>query len=314
MKKTTTSKQPKPPVHHRLIRDMSNEAYHGSVGTWSSTQFKAILDDEEVFIQTYIKGVRKKLEGEALDTGTYFHTGTLEPHKISKEIAIFDGKVRYGKAWDAFKVKHKSKCIITNKQREQGDGMIKAVKASPTSMEYLEGEPEVSLFVELLVSDGNIYAPFYMKKLTREGWVRMKKVPSKGFKLSVKVRADCLGEEFVSDLKSTSGRATKAESVRKSISLYKYDLSAALYLDMFSLVREEVTEFIWIFASKENPVAAPWRATRKNILVGRAKYMWAIKRLAELNDANWEMVDYLREAEPLPHEMEWLEEKATDLL
>ena len=83
---------------------------------------------------------------------------------------------------------------------------------------------------------------------------------------------------------------------------------------MFSLVREEITAFIWIFASKENPVAAPWIATDSNILVGRAKWSYAIKRLADLSAANWEIVDYLREAEPLPHELEWLKIRDLDLL
>lgn len=310
-----TNQKPKlGPVLHRLIRDMSSEAYHGSPGTYSSTQLKDIIDDEEIFIQKYIKKQVAKLEGEHLDTGTYLHTGILEPHKLAKEIAIFDGKTRYGSAWEAFKLKHKGKVIINAKQKELGDGMIKAVKASPTAMEYLVGEPEVSLFTQLLVANGNIYAPFYQKVLTMNGWEDAKKIPAKGFSLTIKVRADCLGETFISDLKSTSGRATKADSVRGSISKYKYDLSAALYLDMFSLARPEVSAFIWIFASKENPVAAAWKATDKNIQIGRAKWSWAIKRLADMSAANWEQVDYLREAEPLYFETEWLNPKDTDLL
>lgn len=308
------NRKPLGPVLHRLIRDMSNEAYHGAQGVWSSTQLKDIIDDEEVFIQKYIKKEVAKLEGEALDTGTYLHTGILEPHKLSKEIAVYPGKARFGKEWLAFKAKHKGKTIITSKQKETGDGMIKAVQASPTSMEYLEGEAEVSLFVSLLVANGKIYAPHFKKVLERHGWEDADKIPSKGFALTVKVRADCLGETFISDLKSTSGRANKKDSVRGAISKYKYDLSASLYLDIFSLIREEVSSFIWIFASKENPVAAAWVATEKQVMVGRAKWTRAVKRLADLSAANWQLVDYLREADPLPHEHEWLEESTMDLL
>ena len=302
------------PVPHRLIRDMSNEAYHGAPGAWSSSQFKDIITDEEIFIKKYIKKEIPKLSTEAMDTGTYLHTGILEPYKLSKEIAIFDGKARYGTKWDKFKEQNKGKTIITTRQKEKGDGMISAVRASPVSMEYLQGDPEISLFIEILVANGEIYAPHYNKVLTRNGWATAKKIPTKGFKLTIKVRADCLGENFISDLKSTSGRANKAESVRQSISKYMYDLSASLYLDMFSLVREEVTAFVWIFASSENHIAAAWLASEKQILVGRAKWSWAVKRLADLSASNWEIADYLREAEPLPHEKEWLEEKTTDLL
>jgi hypothetical protein len=295
---------------------MSNEAYHGSAGTWSSSQFKDIIDDEDAFIQKHIKKVGSKFSSEAMDTGTYLHTGVLEPHKLSKEISVFDGKTRYGKAWEEFKRKHSGKMIINLKQKEQGDAMIKAVKSCPTAMEYLEGEPEVSLFTELLVSGGCIYAPHYGLQISPTmGWLKPSgKIPTKGFKLVVRVRADCLGETFISDLKSTSGKATQASSVRGSISKYKYDLSASLYLDMFSLIRPEVSAFIWIFASKENSIAAAWKASERNILVGRAKWIWAVNRLADMSAANFEQVDYLREAEPLTHEMEWLETHETDLL
>ena len=310
----TSSKKPKGPALHRLIRDMSNSAYHGTVDTWSSSQFKDVLDDEEIFIQKHIEKTGEKLEGEALDTGTYLHTSVLEPHKVKEEIVIFSGKARFGEKWKEFKKKHTGKTIITLKQKEEGDGMVRAVKASPTSMDYLDGEPEVSLFVQLLVAGGKIYAPFFKKVLTKTGWVKCEKIPAKGFNVVVKTRSDCLGDTFISDLKSTSGRANKAESVRNSISKYKYDLSAALYLDMFSLVRPEVNQFIWIFASKKNPVAKPWRATKNNILVGRAKWSRALLRMADMSAANWELVDCLGEAEPLPHELEWLYEKETDLL
>jgi len=312
LKKKTISK--KPPVLHRLIRDMTSEAYHGTAGIWSSSQLKVVLEDEELFIQKYIKNMVPREEKESFDTGTYFHTKVLEPHKIEKEIAVFTGKARYGKEWEKFKLSSNGRTAITQKQKSQGDMMAKAVLDSPISTEYIRGEPEVTLFVRLLIADGTIYAPNYLRALTPDGWVSVKKVPAKGFEILVKVRADCLGEDFISDLKSTSGRANKSGSVRGSISKYMYDLSAALYLDIFSLEKPDLERFIWIFASKENPIAAAWAASESQIRVGRAKWMKALLRIADLSKANWEIVDYLREAEPLPHELEWLKVKESDLL
>lgn len=293
---------------------MSSNTYHGTAGSYSSSQLKDLIDDEEIFILKYVKREIEKFESEAFDTGNYLHTAILEPHKVKDEIAVFDGKVRNGKNWELFKKKHEGKLIITQTQKDVADGMIKAVKGSPVSQEYLKGEPELSLFVEILVAERQIYAPFFKKMLTPEGWIDQQKIPGKGFKVVVKVRADCLGDNFISDLKSTSGKATQASSVRKSISQYKYDLSAALYLDMFSLVKEDVSAFIWIFASKVNPCAASWIATKNQILVGRAKWSWAIKKLADLSAANWELPDYLRDAEPLPNEMEWIRIREIDYL
>ena len=86
--------KPKLPALNRLIRDMSSADYHNVVGTWSSSQLKDLIDDEDIFIRKYVKREIEKAESEAFDTGTYFHTGCLEPHKVVKEVAIFPGKTR----------------------------------------------------------------------------------------------------------------------------------------------------------------------------------------------------------------------------
>lgn len=299
---------------NKAVKDLPSSSYHGLQGTWSSTQFKDILEDEELFIRKYVTKEIPRTETDAFDTGTYFHTGTLEPHKIAEEIAVYGGKVRRGKEWDKFLAANKGKCIIAASQKTVGDGLIKAVKGSPIAQDYLDGEPEVSLFIELVVAGGKIYAPAFGKVLTPAGWELTKAKTDKGFPLVVKVRADTLGTTYVSDLKSTAGNARSLSGVRASISKYNYDLSASLYMDMFSLIKPSVREFVWIFASKANFSTASYRATPNQILVGRAKYMRAMVKLADCAASNWEVVDYLREAEPLPYEMEWLRVRETDLL
>ncbi len=299
---------------NKLVKDLPIDKYHGMPNTWSSSQFKDILDDEEHFIKKYIKKEIPREEREAFDTGTYFHTAVLEPHKVKSEIAVFPGKTRYGKEWDRFKAKNNGKIIISSRQKEQGDRMIEAVKDSPVAQDFLDGNPEVSLFVRLLICYGNIYAPKFKKVLGSSGWVDVNECPTKGFEINVKVRADMLGDEYISDLKSTSGNARSESGIRSTISRYKYDLSAALYLDMFSLVKPNVKEFVWIFASKDLSSAASYRATQNQILVGRAKYTKGMRKMADCAQAKWELVDYLRDIEPLPHEMEWLQTKDTDLL
>lgn len=301
---------------HKLVKDLLSEDYHSLAGTWSSSQFKDLLDDEEIFIKKYIKKEIPRVEREVFDTGTYLHTAVLEPHKISSEIAVYGGKIRRGKEWDKFKAKNAGKCVISSVQKDQGDLMVKAVKNSPTAQEYLEGDPEVSLFVELVIYRGRIYSEKFRKILGQTGWedCYVGEDLKKGYRIIVKVRADCLGNNFVSDLKSTSANARSEDAVRGSISKYKYDLSAALYLDIFSLIRPQVREFVWIFASKSANNAQAWRATKNQILVGRAKYSKAMIKLADCAQANWELIDCLREAEPMPYEMEWLRARDTDLL
>jgi PDDEXK-like domain of unknown function (DUF3799) len=299
---------------HRLIDDMTIDQYHGTTGTYSSSQFKDLLDDEDVFIKKHIQKVIEREEIAAFDVGSYFHTGVLEPHKLKDDCIVYPGKVRRGKDWDLFKEKNKGKAIVTQAQKQQAEGLVLAVKDSPIAQEYLSGKPEVSLFVRLVVHEGQIYAPYFAKVLTIDGWVDKFLTVKDGHDMIVKVRADMLGHNYISDLKSTTGNARSNQSMRQKISNYHYDLSAALYLDMFGLMLPELREFVWIFASKDLYNAKCYRASSTNILVGRAKYMKAMLKMADCAANNWETVDYLDVLEPLPHELEYLRIKDSDLL
>ena len=295
------------PVLHRLIRGMSSEAYHGTEGTWSSSQIKLAVSDEEEFIETYITKTIGKNSSSSFDVGTYLHTTVLEPEKVKDECLVYPGKARRGKDWEIFAKKNKGKVIISVNEKKQVDMMAAAIRKSPVSMKYLVGEAEVSLFIRLVVKDGQIYAPHYNKRLTRQGWVKCLTFnESGGTEFIVKVRADMLGKTFISDVKSTSGVATKKESVRGAVSKYTYDLSAAFYLDLFSLAVPALERFVWIFASKDKPLAAAWRCVPDSILIGRAKWMSGILRMADLKENNWKIKDYLRDCEPQHHERTWI--------
>ncbi len=188
-------------------------------------------------------------------------------------------------------------------------------------MSYIKrGKPEASLFIELHVYQGEIYANRYEKKLTRAGWVDCqrlgKKELNKSVRLVVKVRADSLGEEFVLDLKSTTGNARSESAMREKIKYYNYELSAAFYLDMFSLESTDgpITEFIWTFASKDCHNCKSYKASDRNILIGRKKYMGAILKLAYLIQNDWTLYDSLGVLEPHHTELYHLVESEADLL
>ncbi len=102
--------------------------------------------------------------------------------------------------------------------------------------------------------------------------------------------------------------------MRDKITNYSYDLSAALYMDMFGLSYPDIQEFAWIFASKDYYNSRTYIASPDNIRVGRAKYMKAMIRMADCAAVSWQSVDYLDVLEPLQHELEWLKERDTDLL
>lgn len=324
--KMSKSKFPKmlidPPLHE-LIYDLDQNDYHAHTGSNSSSQLKDGLEDEEVFINKYIKKTIPREENAAFNVGTYFHTGVLEPKKLKAECAVFSGKVRRGDAWDKFKKKNEGKNIITRSQIEQGDRLIKAVEDSPVSMDFIKrGTPEVSLFVEIAIVSGEIYAPYFGMRLDPMlGWIKdiqKKSFFDKATKFIIKVRADSIDIEefsFVLDLKSTSGNARSAREMQEKVKYYNYDLSAALYLDIFSLIAGfQMNTFIWTFASKDYHNCKSYRASDKNILVGRRKWMRGLLAIAETKRNNWQLYDSLGVLDAHYSELYYIAESDTDLL
>lgn len=303
----------------KFIRDMSSADYHSLAYTFSSTQLKDLLDDTDYFIRKHINKTIEREENDAFDLGTYFHTSILEPQKIKMECVVFPGKIRRGKEWELFKKKHIGKAIITDTQKTLAEGIIDAVKNSPVAHQYLQGQAEVSLITEIWVFDQFIFSPAHNKILKRDsGWEHaphgLKDQSKRAYIIFVKVRADMLGSDFISDLKSTTGNARSNKAMRIKISDYNYDLSASLYLDMFSLVRPAVTDFIWIFASKDYRNSRSYKATKDNIRVGRAKFMKALFKMRELYLNKWQTVDFLDELEPNHWDREYLKDRDEDLL
>lgn len=297
------------------ILDMPSSVYHSVPNTFSSSQLKDLLDDPEIFHAKHIAKTVPKLHIPAFDVGTYFHTAVLEPHKLKDEAVEFDG-IRRGDKWEAFKKKHAGKAIVSGKQIAEAKGLTKAIKGSPVTMARLARcEPEVSMFVELLVAEGEIFVPQKNIVLTATGWVKAVKIPKKGVSIVMKVRADAKGPDFIMDLKSTTGNAKSKEAMKAKITYYNYDLSAALYLDMFSAGTGVLhRHFIWSFASKEMFNARSYRASEKNILIGRAKWRKAVLALADGLGSGWEFEDHLGVLEPQFHQLEWLDQGYSDLL
>lgn len=302
-----------------LIYDLPQEDYHAIKNTFSSSQLKDLLDDEELFYDKHIAKTQAKEHVDAFDVGTYFHTGILEPHKLKKECVIYPNRIRRGADWELFKKNNKGKAILTLGMEKTGKALIEAVKKSPISMARIKrGRAEVSLFVQICVHEGQIYAVKEKKILKSAGWENFKGVipsaKSGAVYFILKVRADSLGNDFILDLKSTSGNAKSPHTMRQKISYYNYDLSASLYLDLFSLpLGVQLTSFIWTFASKDKHNARSYKASIRNVLVGRAKWKKAVLALADGIANDWEMQDYLGTLEPQHFELEYIETNYDDI-
>ena len=295
--------------------DLTSDEYHGLSGTYSSSQLKE-LEDPEYFYQKHILKTIPRKSIPAFDVGTYFHTLILEPHLIESECAVFKG-VRRGKEWDAFQATHAGKTIITDTEFTIVTRLADAVRNSPVGMGFVKrGKPEISAFIKICVYNGEIYAGGD-KRLTIEGWVETERYPAAdmGVWIWLKVRADSLGEDFVADLKSTTGNTKDEKLMRNKIFDLNYHLSAALYLDVFEIaLKRPMKKFVWIWASKDVFNSKSYVGSVDLIKIGRKRWMNAVHALARGLNTGWDFPDYLAELDAPVWEMDILKPKAEDAL
>lgn len=304
---------------NKLTVDMDSKFYHSVENTFSSSQLKTILQDPEYFHKKYITREVAKEEGAHFDVGTYFHTAVLEPHKLQEECAVFEGSMRRGQEWESFKRVNEGKTIITLKEKEPAENLVKAIKSSSICMSFLSnGNPEVSSFLKLYVLGGDVFAIRQSKiwSLQSCGWVAYSEYTEKEIlKLAtvivVKARADYLSLEngFISDLKSTTGNAKNEYEMRTKVDSFQYDFSCSMYLDIFSFCSgKDISNFYWLFASKDMGNAKAYRASDKNVIIGRHKWKKSVLDLAYYIKSNWQFKDSLGEIGPSYFNLEWLED------
>lgn len=299
-------------VYFTEIFDMTNEEYHkirdGIGRAYSSSQLKDGLDDLDTFYRKYITKEIPGPKGPALDIGNYVHTAILEPHKLDEEYALYTGGIRSGAKWKAFQAEHEGKIILAGKDIEKAQTAVEGLQRSPLSMEkFIGGMPEVSLFIPLQIADdGEIYVYKNFKgksqrilKLGADGWVPVDFMPSDKnlIQLVIKVRSDYRIEGMeISDIKTTGGDVSNERKLRAKVRDSKYDLSAALYLDMFNaaaIMNDQALylKFNWVFSTKDKPQAKTYVAHDDQIKIGRAKWTAALNEVVRMERCGWDVPD-----------------------
>lgn len=192
-------------------------------------------------LQMYLDG--KQEETQALNFGSAFHLAILEPEKAEEQIAVYPGKTRRGKEWDAFKEENHDKIVLSMSEYETLAGMRMSISSNEEVMEIIRQ------------SDKEVVAK----------WV------DEETGISCKGRADMVGKNFVADLKTTQN--VELEAFRYSCLKYGYNRQAAFYLDGFGK-----EEFHFICVEKEAPYRIGLFSTSESFInSGRVEY----KRLLE---------------------------------
>lgn len=217
------------------------------------------------------KRERVKVPTDAMILGTALHVAFLEPEMMSDYVIRWDGGVRRGKEWDAFRDEHASKAILTPAGYESLIGMVRSLRAHPFVRKWVGQieDTEVSIAGEF----GGV--PF-------------------------KARCDALTKEPMVDLKKV--RSTDPATVTRTVLAFGYHIQAAIYRTMFNRSR-----FVLVCVEDEPPFdVCPYELSPALLRIGEAEAASLIQRYRWCQERG-EWPGRHNEAEPVMLETpEWM--------
>lgn len=253
--------------------NVSNELYHAGPGI-SSTSLKNILRSPAHY--KYSENVTTP----AMKFGTMIHESILEPDIFSSKYIVmpkFDRRTKAGKAeYAEFIEANKNKTPATQDELNE----INSIKQSFINNKYCRN---------LLKTSTNELAAYTYDDDTG---------------LLIKAKADILhhGSIYaIADIKSCDD--ARPSNVSKTISKYRYDLSAAFYMDIFSKVLgQDISSFIWAFVEKKKPYGIRTYLVNNEVYEhGKTLYKGALNLLNTcIENDSWQAYDEALEDIQLP--------------
>ena len=242
-----------------INKDISNEEYHGDRTHVSSSGLKMILTDPLQFYKKYVKNEEGASNSSpAMDLGSFVHSIILEPDKTDSEFVVYNG-VRRGSRWEEFQEKEaKDKIVISALHARTAEDMVETYENNRHAIDLIKNStPEQTVCTDL------------------------EKVP-------VKVRADAWRPDInaIVDIKTTSSNLSYPE-LQEAIGNFYYDLSAALYVDVFKkeLKLEKTPDFYFVFiGSRDTKDTVVYKASKSLLENGRRKYKKALKRYTQCKE------------------------------
>jgi exodeoxyribonuclease VIII len=143
---------------------------------------------------------RDLVPSSAMIKGRLIHTLVLEPDTFSENYAVFEGKVKRGKAYDEFALENEGKDIISEKDLDDAQAVRDAVWANPIAKDLFDITEEVEKAFEDDIMGHRM----------------------KGF-------IDGIGKDFIFDLKTT--QSSEPRKFARDAYSYGYHLQAAIYLE-----------------------------------------------------------------------------------
>jgi exodeoxyribonuclease VIII len=244
--------------HFGKNHNINESDYHADREYLSSSVLKKALKSPALYQDFLLNGYQPK-NLDSLHFGTLVHAMILEPDTVQKRFAIFNPPVNdkrtklYKEAKAEFDKVKGNRIAIDQDSFDRANILVSRLTEDASASSMLQtGEAEVSFFGEL---DGR----------------------------KIKVRTDFIDYENkrIIDIKTTKD-ATYSSFNRDFKWNYDYDLSAALYTDMVSLIMGEKYTFHIIALHKEDPFGvAIYDISDESMEVGRQKYLRAIRNIRD---------------------------------
>ncbi len=265
---------------NQIIKGMSEETYSSRNDYVRSSLLKKVLTEPLSTVKCIIDGTIK-FQSDAMKMGTAFHALMLEG---KRDYVVKPEEYGYGHKWTR-RAKYcadwedkQTLPVVSAREVESLEGMVKAVHAHPDLKPYLNGQCELSIFVDKIAK--------------------------------LKCRIDLLPRDPdapVIDFKKT--RSADPVEFTKQLFDMKYYLSAAMYLDIlravdivrrefwFVAIEEHFPYNIWICKMVDRPIGF--------LDAGRREYKAAYHTLMRAMQTN-EWPTY-RTSEPEEHMTAWMQ-------
>lgn len=249
-------------MYKGIIEGLSNSEYHENRTHISSSVIKTALEDPNEFQRVFVEGgAPSPVEGDAVDLGSLVHTMILEPHLLNEEYAFFEGARRQGSQWDHFKAVNGDKTIITRSQKEMADNLFSQFASQKFTFNGVEKTgPQLLLNSK---SEESFFTEF------------------EGHKLKVRTDSRSLDLPIIWDVKTTMYTANTRAEAAFIIEQRKYELSAALYVDIVEHITGIPQDFYWIFLSKADKRCNIYKASKKTLERGRQMYKDGLELIKE---------------------------------
>lgn len=231
------------------INHVSNKDYHADTEFLSSSNYKTLLKDPELFYKEKILGEKEpRIESNSFTEGSLTHSLILEPHKVNEEYAFFNGLRKAGEDYERFTKTIGDKTLISRPQKIRCDSYREAFLKNKSATQLISGGDAEYTICTILNG------------------------------IKTKTRCDYINSDkgYIVDVK-TSSYPIDVDTFRMTCTTWDYQLSAALYLQVAEQHYNKKMDFYFIVIGKKELECEVYKASREFIEKGNLQIAKASK-------------------------------------